>query len=157
MPVQTDLLLIDQTSINDSINSINFIEGALSQLLNLSHKEKLKHSGMKNKREPFVSKTIEIANLNPAVVPAFVSLPYLEEKYTNFQRLKSLEQVLRIMLEKVSDTAHNEGHFAYKEALKIFDSIEIAKNSNLPGIDSIHESLQQFFVKTKKQKATLEE
>lgn len=157
MPVHTNIVPIDEVSLNDAINSVNFIEGTLPQLINLSHKEKLKHSGMKNKREPFVSKTIQIANQNPAVVPAFVSLPYLEEKYTNFQRLKSLEIVLRSMLEKVSDTAHNEGHFAYKEALKIFDSIEIAKDSNLPGIDSIHESLQQFFVKTKKQKATPEE
>ena len=156
MPVQTDIPLIDQTAIDNMSGAIAQIDVFLPELINLTPKEKLKFSGIKNRREIFVSKTIELANQNPAVVPSFVSLTYLEEKFSNFQRLKALENVLRQTLEKVSDTAHNEGHFAYKECLKIFDTVELAKDSNVPGIDVIYEALQPFFAKTKKEKVAKE-
>lgn len=156
MPVQTDIPLINQLAIDEFFKRIDQAVGFVPELINLTPKEKLKHSGIKNRRETFVSKTIELANQNPAVIPSFVSMTYLEEKFTNYQRLKALENVLRQTLEKVSDTAHNEGHFAYKECLKIFDTVELAKDSNVPGIDVIYEALQPFFAKTKKEKVAKE-
>jgi hypothetical protein len=152
MPIQNDIPLISKTAIDDMIIANAQIDVMIPELLNLTPKEKQQFHNIKNKREMFVSKTIEVANHNPAIVPAFASLAYLQQKMTNFQRLKTLENMLLVTLEKVSDTAHNEGHFAYKEALKIFDTIVLAKDSNVPGIDVAHDSLKIFFTKNKRGK-----
>ena len=54
-----------------------------------------------------------------------------------------LENMLLVLLEKVRDTSHNEGHLAYKEAIRIRDMIMIARDSEVPGIDTIYEDVKR--------------
>lgn len=152
MPIQSDYPSLDAGEMEAIKLQIIGFEGFFPKVLNLSAKEKYKHQTIKNKREVFVDMVLQQAKNNPMVVPAFASVPYLEEKFSNFHLLQSIEIALEGLLEKVRDTSHNEGHFAYKEALKIFDSIRLARNSQVPGIDAVYESLNHLFAKAGRKK-----
>jgi hypothetical protein len=148
MPINHDIEPIADAEINDCINKLQGFDSNLSMLINLSPLEKQKHRSVKNKLQPFVEKIALHASLNPSIIPTFVSLTNLNKKINNQQQLKRLETVLVSLLEKVQDTAHNEGHLAYKEAIKIFETIQIAAQSNVLGIDEIYDDVKVFFKKS---------
>ena len=145
MPINHNLPAVSELDVASAMANVQSINTLLPYLIQLTPKEKQQYAGIKNKRETLSEKLYHHASNNSLIVPAFVSLPMLDQKLSNYKRLKSLENVLQLALEKVRDTAHNEGHLAFKEALKIYDMVEMAVNSNVPGIDTIYADVKPFF------------
>ena len=81
--------------------------------------------------------------------------------YIDLQIQKDNEWKFAIQHEKLTHNSHASfsrqwrGHLAYKEALKIYDMVEMAVNSNVPGIDTIYADVKPFFPQAGRKKKKL--
>jgi hypothetical protein len=123
------------------------IRGQLAPLLHitLSPSERQEMPKMGDKTKAFVSKSLEYAGLEPALVPAFLDLAEAQKDYQLAADLGELSRSLDKLLEEVNDAMMLAGSEAYDAALLFYNNVKMASRTNSGGTGSIYDELARRF------------
>lgn len=140
------------TAISDNVklvldSNLANIASSLSTTLifNLTPDERTNMLKMGDKTLAFVTKALEYARQNPALVPQFLNLAEAQKDLTLTQDLFHIYQKLTALTRAVEDTMMVAGGEAYEAALIFYNSVKGAARSNAAGSQAIYEEMKQRF------------
>jgi hypothetical protein len=144
--IPADKLTAIQTNINALSTSLeNYL------LFNLTPSDRLELSKMGDKTIAFVQKSLEYAESNPTLVPAYLDITEAKKDFALTQELNNILKQISTLQRAIEDTTMVAGSEAYNAALVFYNSVKGASRVNVPGSEAVYNDLQQrFAVKTKK-------
>jgi hypothetical protein len=144
--IPADKLTAIQTNINALSTSLeNYL------LFNLTPSDRLELSKMGDKTIAFVQKSLEYADSNPTLVPAYLDIAEAKKDFALTQDLNNILKQISTLQRAIEDTTMVAGSEAYNAALVFYNSVKGASRVNVPGSEAVYNDLQQrFAVKTKK-------
>lgn len=144
--IPADKLTAIQTNINALSTSLeNYL------LFNLTPSDRLELSKMGDKTIAFVQKSLEYAESNPTLVPAYLDITEAKKDFALSQELNNILKQISTLQRAIEDTTMVAGSEAYNAALVFYNSVKGASRVNVPGSEAVYNDLQQrFAVKTKK-------
>jgi len=126
-------------------DAIQVFKDKLPFLINLTPLERRAFPKMGDKSMPFVHMALDFAKGNAGLVPPYLNVAEFEKDLKLVKSLTELAQDINMLAEGLDDTIMLAGCEAYKSALVFYRSIKTAKEMNIPGIDTVHESLRKSF------------
>lgn len=144
--IPADKLTAIQTNINALSTSLeNYL------LFNLTPSDRLELSKMGDKTIVFVQKSLEYAESNPTLVPAYLDITEAKKDFALSQELNNILKQISTLQRAIEDTTMVSGSEAYNAALVFYNSVKGASRVNVPGSEAVYNDLQQrFAVKVKK-------
>ena len=130
---------------NAILEAILSIEAKLPMLINLSLEDRHNIPKLGDKTLAFVTKSLEYAKQNPAIVPTFLDVAEFEKDVNAMIAIDRILKPTRQLLEKMDDTTMLAGSEAYSAALIFYGSLKGASKANVPGMKSVYEDLQARF------------
>ncbi len=125
------------------------IKTAADFLQSLTAKEKKALKHMAGKSADFVEKTLEIGKNNPKMVPAFTDLEEAARDFAGWKALRPHQTEISSISVQFEDTMAALGSDAYRAALDIYATIQLAAGRNVAGAKSLLDELSPFFEKTR--------
>lgn len=151
--ISAELVQVDYDAVMAAIQTIN---DNLPFLITLSDDERRALPKMGDKTIAFVSKALEYAKLNPALIPAFMNLTEFEKDMALVEQLENIKRNINTVRGSIIATEMLAGSEAYQAALMFYQSTKMAMKMNLPGAKEIYEDLNKRFPRGKKQVPTTE-
>ncbi|MCL5031399.1 MAG: hypothetical protein M1480_20540 [Bacteroidetes bacterium] len=113
----------------------------------ISLTDELRKSTLKmgDKNVPFVSKSLEYADKNTNLVPAFLNVQELRVDFNAVVALSEIYNVLYPIVSLISDTMMESGSEAYSAALLFYETAKLAAKMNVPGAKEIVDDLSKRF------------
>jgi hypothetical protein len=128
--------------------SIAAIKTGLPFLVNLTKDERSTLSKMSDGTYAYVTKALDYATSNAALVPSFVNLGEAKRDLQLYNDLRSIHQQLAQLLEGIDDTEMALGIEAKDFADKFYASVKLASTSNVSGAKIVADDLGVFYEKT---------
>ncbi len=128
------------TSIADLKTALNAV-----LIFNLTPDDRSGMLKMGDKTLAFVSKSINYAQQNPTLVPAYFDLVEAQKDYKLTTDLYLVYQQVSSLLRSIEDSNMIAGSEAYEAALVFYNSVKGASRSNVPGAQAIYDDLKQRF------------
>jgi hypothetical protein len=94
----------------------------------------------------FVEDALNGAGNNPVLVPAYISVPNMQNDLTLFNQLDELLLLSKQLCERIEDTKILAGSEAYEAARLFYQSIKTAADAGIPGADTVASQLGNRFV-----------
>lgn len=113
--------------------------------LSLSAEERVELLKMGDKSVAFVTKALELASQNPALVPAYLDIVEAKKDFQLTQSLLPVRQQLETLLRAVEDVMMIAGSEAYDASLIYYNSVKGASRSNVPGAQAVWDELSPRF------------
>lgn len=113
--------------------------------ISLTNDERVELPKMGDKSVAFVTKALELAVQNPALVPAYLDIAEAKKDFQLTQALLPIRQELQTLLRAVEDVAMLAGSEAYDAALIYYNSVKGASRSNVPGAQAVWDELSPRF------------
>lgn len=131
-------------AINTNLTAINT---ALVNVLlfNLTADERKALRVMGDKSIAFVTKALEYAQNNPALMPPYLDLAEAQKDFALTHNLYGILQQINTLQRAVEDTMMVAGSEAYDAALIFYNSVKGASRVNVPGSEAVYNDLQQRF------------
>ncbi len=148
MPYQNISAVLSEDQRREILDLIQNINNRLNFLINLTPDERQALPKMGDKTQAFVAKAIELAKMNPVLVPPYVNINEMEKDYNLALSLKEIVTQVQSLSEKLSDTYLAAGSEAYVTALAFYNSAKAAAKMNVSGTDAIVNELSERFEKT---------
>ncbi len=148
MPYQNISADLSEDIRRQVLDLIQNINDRLNFLINLTPDERQSLPKMGDKTQAFVAKAIELAKMNPTLVPPYVDISEMEKDYNLAMKLKDIVTQVQSLSEKLSDTYLAVGSEAYLTALAFYNSAKAAAKMNVPGTNVIVNELSERFEKT---------
>jgi hypothetical protein len=106
---------------------------------------------MRDKTVAFVQKSLEYAEMTPALVPGYLDIPEAKKDLVFSQDLNTVLKQVSILQRAIEDTMMVAGSEAYNAALVFYNSVKGASRVNVPGSEAVYNDLQhRFAMKPKK-------
>ena len=134
------LAAADITAINTSINTI------LSKVpanTTLTDEQRLSYNAINVANKVFAEDCLSEAQQNgTGIIPAFISLPNMQNDLSIFEQLDQIESALNNTLQRISDAKRIAGHEAYGQASVIYNAFKSASDNGIPNAKSAYEKLK---------------
>lgn len=130
----------DLREINESMNRINFLLAKF--VLAMTPKQRQAKDKLGDASSLFVGKVIEYANSNPELVPPYLLLKEMEKDFDLVNQIKPILRGINQIQSVLADTKAHAGFETYKSGLAIYKTIGQAAKLNVPGAQTIKESLE---------------
>ena len=144
---------IPAETIADISSKMNLLNVSLANylLFNLTPADRMELSKMGDKTIVFVQKSLEYAENNPALVPAYLDIAEAKKDFVLSQDLNNILKQVSMLQRSIEDTMMVAGSEAYNAALVFYNSVKGASRVNVPGSEAVYNDLhQRFSVKSKK-------
>jgi len=144
---------IPAATLADILTKVDVLRTALVDylLFNLTPTERLELSKMRDKTVAFVQKSLEYAEMTPALVPGYLDIPEAKKDLVFSQDLNTVLKQVSILQRAIEDTMMVAGSEAYNAVLVFYNSVKGASRVNVPGGEAVYNDLQQrFAMKPKK-------
>ena len=145
--------VIPAETLADIQAKLNALNASLSNylLFNLTPSDRLELNKMGDKTIAFVQKSLEYAESNPTLVPAYLDITEAKKDFALTQEMNNILKQISTLQRAIEDTTMVAGSEAYNAALVFYNSVKGASRVNVPGSEAVYNDLQQrFAVKTKK-------
>ncbi|RVT76699.1 hypothetical protein EOD40_09375 [Flavobacterium sufflavum] len=93
----------------------------------------------------FAEDALNAAVNNPTLVPAYLSVPNMQNDLTLFTQMDEISGLANQLCERIDDTKMLAGSEAYNVALSLYKSFGSAADAGVVGADSIVDQLKQRF------------
>ncbi|MGD8779698.1 MAG: hypothetical protein PVH88_12135 [Ignavibacteria bacterium] len=137
---------LEQTDLDEILTSLSSIETKLSFLVDLSIDEKRQLAKFGDKSVAFVNKALELVNRTDEFLPRSFDVEEFRKDAELYNKLYSILQPMRMLLEKLEDTQTLAGSEAYSSALLVYQHAKMSKNT-LGGLESIVDDLGKRFIR----------
>ncbi|MGD8781768.1 MAG: hypothetical protein PVH88_22735 [Ignavibacteria bacterium] len=137
---------LEQTDLDEILTSLSGIETKLSFLVDLSIDEKMQLVKFGDRSVAFVNKALELINRTDEFLPRSFDVEEFKKDADLYNKLYSILQPMRMLLEKLEDTQMLAGSEAYSSALLVYQHAKMSKNT-LGGLESIVDDLGKRFVR----------
>ena len=152
MPYQNITGGIDGATKTQIIDKITEAQALMPFLVNLTRKEKQKGLKLGKKTEKFLYDIQEIIDNNPTLIPPYIDKAGYESDFEQLLILISIELKLKALHEAVTDTRKALMNECMTPALAIYSTVKDATRANVPGADTIFETLKPYFKRKAKPK-----
>jgi hypothetical protein len=140
---------------DEILRDLENIKAKLPFLIDLSADEKQSMAKFGDKSRAFITKALELANLNKGAIPADLDLNEMKKDVELMLSLYPVLKSMDILYEKINDTYFAAGSEAYSAGLHIYLYLKAA-NIATGGLDDVLDDLGKRFVrKASKNKANL--
>ena len=146
MPYQNLTSTLDTIATTPIMTSLNTIQTTLApHSINLTPEEISSMFKMSINRQSLGSRSIQIAEANPAFVPAYLNLGSAKQDHERFVNLLAIEMKLKAILQGVEHARMASGSETLLFVRGIYSSLEGATNQNVPGATALFAELQPYF------------
>lgn len=115
---------------------------------NLSPEERSQYGRIAEQNKLFVNKAKTYMEQYPEYVPPFIDKAEFDKDYEARQQIEPRIKRLEAIAEQLSDTKKLLDYDNYTNALTFYRNIRFLSQENVPGINTIHQDMAQFFSKT---------
>jgi hypothetical protein len=127
-----------------------FLSDAEKLGANLRGKERQQLFGAGVKNYGFIEKAYDIARENPAFMPPHFDVENLREGLRDFENLRQLFFELEQYLQAAGNIMLLESDAHYRNALRIYGSLQEQTRNRVPGAQPLFEALRIFFHRRKR-------
>ena len=146
MPYQNLTSTLDTIATTPIMTSLNTMQTTLApHSINLTPEEISSMFKMSINRQSLGSRSIQIAEANPAFVPAYLNLGSAKQDHERFVNLLAIEMKLKAILQGVEHARMASGSETLLFVRGIYRSLEGATNQNVPGATALFAELQPYF------------
>ncbi len=146
MPTNRVSATLSTTDLLDITNAITTINSKLPFLITLTYDERKSLPKLGDKTLAFVTKSLELANQRPDILPGNLSVAEFGKDVTLYTQLYSVIQSLTLLMEKLEDTQVIAGSEAYSAALIVYQTAKIS-GADLGGLEAVLDDLAKRFAK----------
>lgn len=114
-------------------------------LVGLTAEEKKSLNAIDVNNKAFAEDALNAAVNNPTLVPAYLSVPNMQNDLTLFTQMDEISGLANQLCERIDDTKMLAGSEAYNVALSLYKSFGSAADAGVVGADSIVDQLKQRF------------
>jgi len=147
------MALENRVSIQITPEDQQAIEGALDTLKtklqpylhSLTPKDRKELPKMNDRSVAFVNKSLEYAESNTALVPAFVDVAELRKDLEAVENLTQFRRQVEEIFTLLDDTVMLAGSEAYVASLAFYNSVKLGARMNIPGAKPVYEDLRERF------------
>jgi hypothetical protein len=127
------------------IEKINGISSSMSGVLlfNLTGEERQGLRTMGDKSLAFVRNSLDYADANPTLVPAYLDLPEAKKDFALTGDLLNILQRVNTLQRAIEDTMMVAGSEAFDAASVFYNSVKGASRVNVPGSEAVYNDLQK--------------
>jgi len=118
---------------------------------NLTGRDRLRLFSAGVRNYGFIDKAFDIARDNPQFMPPNFDIDKL---YTNLRELEDLRQLMLVLqqfLQLVTNCFMQKADICYRDALRIYGSLQEQTKNRVPGAEPLFEALRTFFRKRRRQ------
>lgn len=126
-------------------DNIDNIEALMPWLTNLTPKERITLPKAADKTVSFLDKSLDYCQRNPQFVPPFLNVKEFNKDVTLAEKLLSGARPIRMLADKMEDTAMRASSEAYQAALLFYQAVKAAAKMGVPGAQTIYEDLKARF------------
>ena len=134
-----------ETAKKKVLQHIKSIKELMPFLINLTPKEKMALPKVNDKRKPFVKKALYYGKTNRELFPKGIDIEGMDKDMVVFDRTGTIDRELSRVAEMVSDTHIYMGVRIFHTARSIYKASDLARRSNLPGVDTIYNDLAKHY------------
>lgn len=134
------------------LEGLRYIDTLLPFTINLTPAERRDIPKMGKKSLAFVEGALGYADKHRTLLPAFTSYDFLKRSFNLALALRSIEELLGPLAEKVNDTLFAVGAQAYAGTRAFYSNVKVASQNGVPGSDVIAQDLGERFKMTRKPK-----
>ncbi len=138
--------VLEQINLDEILTSLSNIESKLPFLLDLSADEKRELVKFGDRSVAFVKKSLELVNRTENFLPRSFDVDEFKKDVELYDKLYSILQPLRMLIEKIEDTHTLVGSEAYSAALLVYQQAKLSKGE-LGGLQSIIDDLGKRFIR----------
>jgi len=137
--------------ISDLENSMQFFITDENVQSNLTGRDRsrLFSAGVRN--YGFIDKAFDIARDNPQFMPPHFDITRLNDNLRELENLRQLMLVLQQFLQLVSNCFMLKADFCYRDALRIYASLQEQTRNRVPGAEPLFNALRTFFHRRRRQ------
>jgi hypothetical protein len=106
-------------------------------------RQRLISAGVRN--YGFIDKAFDIARDNPSFMPPNFNINDLNTNLRQLEDLRQLMLVLQQFLQLVQNAFMQKADFCYRDALRIYASLQEQTRNRVPGAEPLFEALRTFF------------
>jgi len=117
----------------------------MSFAVGLSSRERLTYPALGGKGTQFVQRSVESMRMNSSLVPAFVDPSTVENLYAMYNNMLGIVESIQQLERLASDTMHIAGNQSRNQSLEFYNSVQRGAKANVPGAQSVYESLKTRF------------
>ena len=99
----------------------------------------------------FIDKAFDIARDNPQFMPPHFDITRLNNNLRELENLRQLMLVLQQFLQLVSNCFMLKADFCYRDALRIYASLQEQTRNRVPGAEPLFNALRTFFHRRRRQ------
>lgn len=153
--VQLSFTEEELTKVDASLAEIEkILKGKTHQL---TPQERRQYGSIAEQNKLFVNKAKQLMEQYPEYVPNFLDKAEFDEDYLAREQIGRRLQKLKNLVEQLSDTKVLLDHDNYFNALSFYRNVKYLSRENIPGIKSIYDEMNQFFVKSNKPESSKSE
>ncbi|MFN0120436.1 MAG: hypothetical protein ACKV2V_08040 [Blastocatellia bacterium] len=144
MPTENRLsVTMSAEDIEAAITALNTIRERMPFLISLTSQERRSLSKGGDRSQGFISKAIELATLNPSMLPPSFSLEELKKDYELYLALQPIVMALQQLRSQLEDTILQANAEAYNYARQVYAYAKAAGKD--AGIEPSVEDMGRFF------------
>ena len=146
-PIEDEVLL-PPTELEEIIGILDALRDRfmdMSSNTGLSDAERRRLLGSGVRRYGFIDKVSDLAGVNSAFIPPFMSLEELKKLIRQIEELRDISSLLQQMLRINMDNLLATGDEAFRLALMYYNSVRDAARRRVAGADALFKILQLFF------------
>ena len=138
--------VIPQADLAEIISAISVLKTKLLPALKvLKPEEKGELAKMGDKTMAFVQKSLEHCTANPELTPPFVDVGEFTTDVRAVETLRTIHAPMAQITEALNDTMTLAGSDAYSAALMFYNSVQLARKSNIAKAGTIFDDLSARF------------
>jgi len=118
-------------------------------LVGLTAEERKTLNAIDVNNKAFAEDALNAAVNNPTLVPAYLSVPNMQNDLTLFAQMDEISGLANQLCERIDDTKMLAGSEAYNVALSLYKSFGSAADAGVLGADSIVDKLKTRFASSK--------
>lgn len=146
MPYQNLTSTLDTTSVTPIMTSLGTLQTTLApHSINLTPDEIAGMYKMSINRQSLGSRSIQIAEANPTLLPAYLSLNAAKQDNERYVNLLAIEMKLKALLQGIEHARMASGSETLLFARGFYASLQAATQQNVAGAGALFAELQQYF------------
>jgi len=142
----TNLLPVLTKAFNELMNTTHLLLGSLPIDHTLTGPQRKRLIGVRARKWGFVTKSWEIVAARPNFAPANFSITDMSKVLANVEQARQLLALAEQLVRLLNDYLLTQNDALYREALRIYRSLQDQARSGIQGADELFQILRQFFM-----------
>lgn len=138
-------LQLSTEEVQDAEKAIAVLQALAAKLIEISPVDRMEVPKMGKKTFQFVTKCIDVMDLNPDLVPKYVDIAEVKKDINLIGQLQKILFPLQAITRRIEDTTMVAGSEAYLGCISMYQSLKTAARSNVPAARTHYSVLREYF------------